>query len=176
MPTPQKQIQVEDIKDRLSRCTIAVATGHQGLSASDMTELRRRLRELGVEYKVMKNTLVLRAAQEVGKEEISNILNGPTAIAFGYGDVIAVAKAVNSYVSSTRTPLLIHGAMMDSTVLTAEQVRRLALLPPKEELVARLIGQMQAPMAGLVNTLNGILRGFVIVLQRRVEQLESGGS
>ena len=176
MPTPQKQTQVEEIRERLDRCTIAVATGYQGLNGDEMTALRKRLREQGVEYKVIKNTLALRAAQELGKEEINNILIGPTAIAFGYGDVVATAKAINSYIISTRSTLLINGAMMDSTVLTPDQVRSLALLPPREELVARLIGQMQAPIAGLVNTLNGILRGFVVVLQRRVEQLEPGDS
>ncbi|MBF8267349.1 MAG: ribosomal protein [Dehalococcoidia bacterium] len=172
MPTPQKEKQVEEIKERLGRSTIAVAIGYQGLTGSVVTGLRRHLREQGVEYKVVKNTLALRAARELGREKIVSVLKGPTAMAFGYGDEVAVARAISSYVSSTRIPLVIHGAMMGSTVLTAEQVGSLALLPPRDELVARLIGQMQAPMAGLVNALNGILKGFVVVLQRRVEQLE----
>jgi large subunit ribosomal protein L10 len=176
MPTLKKQSQVEEIKERLSRCTIAVATGYQGLNASAMTDLRARLREQGVEYKVVKNTLTLRAGLEIGKEGIGEILEGPTGLAFGYGDATIVAKGINTYIISSRMPLVIHGALMDGAVLTAAQVRLLATLPRKEELVARLIWQMQAPIAGLVNVLSAPLRGLAIVLQRRVEQMESSGS
>ena len=95
MPTPKKERQVEEIKDRLGRCTIAVATGYQGMSASNMTDLRARLREQGIEVRVIKNTLTLRAASELGKEGVGNVLNGPTALAFGYGDVVTVAKGIN---------------------------------------------------------------------------------
>ena len=176
MPTPKKQTQIEEIKDRLSRCTITVATGYQGMSASNMTDLRARLREQGVEYRVVKNTLTLRAAAELGKEGVGDVLKGPTALAFGYGDVVAVAKGINGYITSTRMPLVIHGAVMDGNILTAGQVLNLALLPPRDELISILIGQMQAPITGLVNVLSAPLRGLALVLQRRVEQMESSGS
>jgi len=176
MPTPQKEAQVEEIKDKLSRCTIAIATGYTGLSASNMTDLRARLREQGIEYKVVKNTLTIRAASELGQEGVVNVLQGPTALAFGYGDVVAVAKGVNGYITTSRLPLVINGAVMGSTILTGSQVVDLASLPPKDELVARLLGQLQAPIAGLVNVLSAPLRGLAVVLQRRVEQMESKGS
>ena len=176
MPTPKKQAQIEEIKDRLGRCTIAVATGYQGMSASNMTDLRARLREQGIEYRVVKNTLTLRAALELGNERMGDVLRGPTALAFGYGDVTVVAKGINGYIISSRMPLVIHGAVMDGSILTAAQVTSLALLPPRDELISRLIGQMQAPLTGLVNVLSAPLRGLAIVLQRRVEQMESSGS
>ena len=172
MPTPQKEAQVEDIKDRLNRCTIAVATGYQGMSASNMTDLRARLREQGIEYRVIKNTLALRAALELGNESMGDVLRGPTALAFGYGDVATVAKGINGYIISSRMPLVIHGALMDDSILTAAQVTSLALLPPRDELVSILIRQIQAPITGLVNVLSAPLRGLAIVLQRRVEQME----
>jgi large subunit ribosomal protein L10 len=80
MPTPKKQAQVEELKDRLSRCTIAVATGYQGMSASNMTDLRARLSEQGIEYRVVKNTLTLRAALELGNER-----GRTTTGAYGFG-------------------------------------------------------------------------------------------
>jgi len=173
MPTLKKQTQVEEIKERLSRCTIAVATGYQGMSASNMTDLRARLREQGIEYRVIKNTLTLRAALDLGNEKRGDVLRGPTALAFGYGDVAAVAKGINGYITSSRMPLVIHGAVMDDSILTAAQVVNLALLPPRDELLSRLIGQMQAPITRLVNVLSAPLQGLAVVLQRRVEQMES---
>ena len=135
-----------------------------------MTELRRRLREQGIEYRVVKNTLTLLAAQELGKERIGEVMQGPTGLAFGYGDEVAVAKSLNSYITTTRSPLVIHGALMESGVITGDQVRNLAILPPREELLARLLGQMQAPVTGLVTVLSAPLRGLVSVLQRAAEQ------
>ena len=176
MPTPKKISQVEDIKSRLGRCTIAIATGYQGMSASNMTDLRARLREQGIEYRVIKNTLTLRAATELGKEGVDRVLQGPTAMAFGYGDATVVAKGINTYIATTRLPLIIHGAVMDSQVLTAGQVVDLASLPPRDELLARLLGQMQAPIAGLVTVLSAPLRGLVTVLQRASEQGGSGSA
>ncbi|MBI2856295.1 MAG: 50S ribosomal protein L10 [Chloroflexi bacterium] len=175
MPTPKKVQQVEELKESLRRCSIAVSTGYQGLSAAAMTELRRRLRAEGIEYRVVKNTLVLRAAQEMGRDKVAEVLRGPTGIAFGYGDVVATAKAISSFITTTRLPLTVRGGIMDSRVLTAEEVRSLATLPPREELLARVLGQMQAPIAGLVNTLNGVISGLAIVLQRRVEQMQAEG-
>ena len=169
MPTAKKEAQVEEIKDKLSRCTIAIATGYQGLSGSDMTDLRRRLREQGIEYRVVKNTLTLLAAQQLGKEGIGDVMQGPTGLAFGYGDEAAVAKGLNTYITSTRSPLVINGAVMGRGVISGDQVRNLATLPPREELLARLLGQMQAPVTGLVYLLSAPLRGLVTVLQRAAE-------
>ncbi len=170
MPTPKKESQVEDIKSRLSRSSIAIATGYQGMSASNMTDLRARLREQGIEYRVIKNTLALRAASELGNESVDRVLLGPTAIAFGYGEATDAAKGLNTYIITSRLPLVIHGAVMDGQVLSGDQVVSLATLPPRDELLARLLGQMQAPITGLVTVLSAPLRGLVTVLQRVSEQ------
>ena len=160
MPTPEKESQVEEIRSRLSRCTIAIATGYQGVSASDMTNLRARLREQGIEYRVIKNTLTIRAANALGKEGVGNVLIGPTALAFGYGDATAAAKGVHR--RTLRLPgrhWLFTGRLWMGVILSAGQVVELASLPPREELLARLLGQMQAPITGLVTALSGPIRG-----------------
>jgi large subunit ribosomal protein L10 len=144
------------------------------MSASNMTDLRARLREQGIEYRVIKNTLTLLAASELGREGVDRVLQGPTAMAFGYGDVTTVAKGINTYIATTRLPLVINGAVMDGQILTAGQVVDLALLPPRDELLARLLGQMQAPITGLVTVLSAPLRGLVTVLQRVSEQGGNG--
>ena len=176
MPTPKKISQVEDIKSRLSRSSIAIATGYQGMSASNMTDLRARLREQGIEYRVIKNTLALRAASELGNEGVDRVLLGPTAIAFGYGDATEAAKGLNGYIVTSRLPLVIHGAVMDGQVLSGDQVVILATLPPRDELLARLLGQMQAPITGLATVLSAPLRGLVTVLQRVSEQGDDGAT
>ena len=170
MPTPKKESQVEDIKSRLSRSSIAIATGYQGMSASNMTDLRARMREQGIEYRVIKNTLALRAASQLGNEGVERVLLGPTAMAFGYGEATEAAKGLNAYITTSRLPLVIHGAVMDGQVLSADQVVSLATLPPRDELLSRLLGQMQAPLTGLATVLSAPLRGLVTVLQRASEQ------
>ena len=170
MPTPKKESQVEDIKSRLSRSSIAIATGYQGMSASNMTDLRARMREQGIEYRVIKNTLALRAASELGNEGVERVLLGPTAMAFGYGEATDAAKGLNTFITTSRLPLVIHGAVMDGQVLSADQVVSLATLPPRDELLSRLLGQMQAPITGLATVLSAPLRGLVTVLQRASEQ------
>ena len=170
MPTPKKESQVEDIKSRLSRSSIAIATGYQGMSASNMTDLRARLREQGIEYRVIKNTLALRAASELGHDGVERVLLGPTAIAYGYGEATDAAKGLNTFIITSRLPLVIHGAVMDGQVLSGDQVVSLATLPPRNELLARLLGQMQAPITGLATVLSAPLRGLVTVLQRASEQ------
>ena len=178
MPTTkqQKVDSVAEIADMLSRCTIAVTTGYQGLDASQMTELRRSLRELGVEYKVIKNTLALRAAESIGRKGVDGILNGSTGVAFGYDDVTSVAKGVNGFITNTRLPLVIYGALMDESILSAEQVRGLAAITSREDLISRLIGQIQSPISRLVNVLNRPIAALAIALNSIVEQKQTGST
>ena len=171
MPTEEKQAAVAELADRIKRSTIAIATDFTGLSVNQITELRRQLRAAGVEYKVVKNRIASIAADEAGVPPFKEILEGATGIVFGYDDVAAAAKAVDDYVKQMRVDLKIRNAVMDGDVLTSAQVTALAALPPRDQLIARLLGQMNAPIAGLVRVLNGTISGLAIVLQRRAEQL-----
>ena len=171
MPTDAKRENVADLADRIKRSTIAIATDFSGLGVNQLTELRRRLREQGVEYRVVKNRLAALAATEAGVDRFRELLEGVTGIVFGYGEPEAAAKVVDQYVRQTRSPLRIRNGIMGGEVLSAAQVNAIAVLPSKQELLARLLAQLNAPAAGLVHVLTGPIRGLAIVLQRRAEQL-----
>ena len=184
MPTKKKMDLVEELREKFTQCTIAVATDFSGLPASTMSELRQRMREKDIEYRVVKNTLTYLAADSADRPEIKEIVQGPTAIAFGYSDPVTVAKALEEYIRVNRSSLTIRGAAMDRRALTPAQVVALSNLPPRQELVGQLLGQLlspmsaflgqlQAPMRGLINTLNGPVAALTILLQQRVDQLES---
>lgn len=169
MPTTDKAQAVEAMKDWMEKCTVAIATNYDGLPVSEMTELRRALRESGVQYKIVKNTLAYRAADEAGKPGIKEIVKGPTGIAFTYGEQVDPAKAISEFIRSNRSSLKIIGGFLDDRVLSAADVENLASLPSKDELIAKLLGQMQAPTAGLVRVLNGPIAGLARVLQAHAD-------
>jgi ribosomal protein L10 len=173
MPTEAKEAAVADLVDRMTRSSIAIATDFSGLSVNQVTQLRRQLRESGAEYKVVKNRIALIAAQQSGQEHFKEIVEGSTGIVFGYGDVVAAAKGVDAYVKDTRAELTIRKGIMNGAVISPAQVSALAALPPKEQLVSMLLGQMNAPITGLLRVLNGTISGLAIVLQRRAEQLDA---
>ncbi len=174
MPTKRKRDIIHELTETLERCAIAIATDYRGLSVAQMAELRGRLRQLGVEYRVVKNTLARFAAKEAGKEELMAVVEGPTAIAFGYGDVVQPAKALSDYVRTSRTPLSVRGALLDRRVLSAEEVQALSTLPSKEVLVANLMSAMQGPVFALARVLNANLQGLGVLLQARMKQLGGG--
>lgn len=171
MPTEAKKEAVADLADRMTRASIAVATDFRGLSVNQTTALRAQLRQVGVEYKVVKNRLAKIAADESGVTAYREILDGATGVVFGYDDVVAPAKVLDEFVKQMRVDLKIRNGVMDGRVISSAQIAELASLPPREELIAKLLGQMNAPIANLVGVLHGTIRGLPIVLQRRAEQL-----
>lgn len=175
VPTEAKREAVADLAERLGKAAIVIATDFSGLKVNQMTELRHRLREQGVEYRVVKNRIASIAAGESGVEAFRDILEGSTGVVLGYDDPVAAAKAVSDYVRQTRAELKVRKGVMDGALITEAQVVALAALPGRDELVARLLGQMNAPISGLVNVLSGPVRGLAIVLQRRAEQLGAAG-
>ena len=173
MPTQQKIDRVKDIKDRLERSTIAMTTNYSGISVNEMTELRRAMRGGGVDFTIVKNTLLALAADEAQKPQLKEIVDGPTAIALGYDDPADAARAVADYIRNGRSTLAIKGAVMgDGSPMSADEVTRLASLPPRAQLLAILLGQMQAPIAQLLTILNGPLQSLDNLLQARVRQME----
>ena len=173
MPTQAKREQVEAIRDWIERCSITIATDYTGLDVAEMTRLRRALREGGVEYRVVKNSLAHLAADGSGKPDVKGIVEGPTALAFGYDDPLIPAKVLVGFINANRSQLKVRGGVMGESVLTAEQISELAALPSKEELLARLLGQLNGPIAALAYVLNAPIAGLARVMHRRVE-LEHG--
>lgn len=160
---------VSELADDLSRSTIVIATNYQGLLAKQMAELRNALAKAGISYHVVKNTLVYRAADEAGKPQLMNIIEGPVALAFGYDDIVNTAKVLNQYIKSAALSLQIKGGLLGGRILLPEEVLSLANLPSKEVLISKLIGQLQVPMRTLHNICNSPLQGLLNVLQGRIQ-------
>jgi large subunit ribosomal protein L10 len=170
MPTPQKAAQIADLADRLSRSQLTIIADYRGLSVSSLHEFRSRIRPMDAEFRVAKNTLTRIAAEQVGIEGLEPQLEGPTAILFAYGDVVAPAKAVSDFARSSRI-LQVRAAVMNNQVLTPADVEAISSLPPREELLGKLVGLLASPMARTVGVLSGPARSLVYLSNARVEQL-----
>ncbi|HTW99708.1 MAG TPA: 50S ribosomal protein L10, partial [Acidimicrobiales bacterium] len=144
-PRPEKVAVVEDVRSRLSASSAAILTEYRGLHVSHMAELRRALAPIGGSYKVYKNTLVRRAAEETGFGALSALLEGPTAIAFVDGDVAAVAKVLREF-SRTHPALVVKGGLIGTSLLDSRGAQALADLPSREVLLAQIAGALAAPM------------------------------
>jgi large subunit ribosomal protein L10 len=172
MPTENKVQIVESLYETFSRCRIGILTDYRGLKTSELTAMRRRLRELGIEYRVVKNSLAQFAARKAGMDELVGSFEGPVAIAFGYGEIPEAAKALAEYIRTTKSALSIKGGFLEDGVLSPRDVDALATLPPREVLISQVIAGIQSPIAGLVNVLSAPIRGVMGVLQARIQQLE----
>jgi len=171
MPTERKIQLVEQLNAMLSKSKFIIATDYRGLSVAEMSQLRRQLREVSTEYHVVKNNLAKFAAEKAGKPGLSQFLQGPIALAFCHGDAAQLAKTLTTYSRTSKTTFSIKGGIFDSRVLTAEEVFKLAILPPIDVLRAKLLGMLQSPIFALQNVLTANLRGLHIVLKARIQQL-----
>lgn len=176
MPTSEKIKIVEELKRSLSSNDLVISTGYKGLGVDEMTDLRRKIRDCGAQYKVAKNSLLLLASVESGKGDLKDILSGPTGIVIGNVDVSAVAKVLDRFIKDTKAPLIIHGAIHEGRIITGDQLKSIADLPSKDVLVAMLLTNLNGPLANLVSLLSSQISSLTTVLQRRVEQIESASS
>lgn len=168
----EKKMQiVSKLADDLSRSAIIIATNYQGLLAKQMAEFRSALAKAGIEYHVVKNSLVRHAADKAGKPKLADIIEGPVALAFGYDDVVNTVKVLNQYIKSMALSLQIKGGLLGDRILLPEDVVSLANLLPREVLISKLIGQLQIPVSTLHNILSSPLRGLLNVLQGRTQTI-----
>ncbi len=174
MPKPEKIQAVQQLKERLQRARGLVLADFRGLSVPELERLREALRKDGVELRVVKNTLFGLAAEEVGLRELLAFLQGPTAVAFAYDDPTVPARTVMEFIRQHRK-LEIKGGYAEGRVLDAAGVQALAELPSRTELLARVAGGIQAPLAGLVGVLVGVQRSLVYVLDQIRQKRESEG-
>ena len=172
MSRKKKAQTIDRLKETFSQCSVGILTDYRGLSTPEMTILRRRLRESGIGYKVVKNTLARFAAQRAGRDELVSSLEGPIAIAFGYGDITEPAKALADYIRTSKVSLGIKGGFLGDRLLTEEDVVVLSTLPSREVLLAKILGGMQSPISALLGCLATPIRGIMGVLQARIQQLE----
>ncbi|MFC1944324.1 50S ribosomal protein L10 [Chloroflexota bacterium] len=171
MPTEKKSQTVEQLVEVLSQNGVVIATDYRGLSVSQISELRHQLRQHGVEYRVVKNTLANLAAERAGKSALSPLLKGPTALALASGNEAALAKALLTYQRTSKTTVSIRGGLLGALVMDNAQITALATLPSREVLLGKLLGAMKGPLFALQNVLTGNISGLLRVLQSRVEQM-----
>lgn len=150
-----KEAKVAEIKEKLQKAQAIVLADYQGLTVEEDTALRKTLRESGVEYKVYKNNLVSLAAKELGIEGLDEYLEGPVSIAFGYEDATAPARVLHTFAKDHKK-IELKAGMVDGTLYNKEQVEKLATIPSKEVLIAKLLGSFKAPLSNVAYLLNAI--------------------
>jgi len=159
----EKQKVVEEIKAKFQNSTGVVLADYRGLTVTEVTELRAQLRNAGVEYRVLKNTMVSRAAHELGIEGLDPFLEGPTALAFS-ADPVAPAKILSEF-SKKNKKFTIKAGVLEGKVISPDRVKDLANLPSREVLLAQVLAGIQAPLQGMVNVLQGPIRKLVYALE-----------
>ncbi|MBM4466666.1 MAG: 50S ribosomal protein L10 [Chloroflexi bacterium] len=157
--------------DLFSRSSAAILTDYRGLTMGDITQLRNKLREIQGEYHVTKNRLVKLALEEAGLPVPEDLLEGQTAAGFCFEEVPAVAKVLLDFSKESKI-LVIKGGILGDRIINADQVTALAELPPREILLAQVLGTLQGPAGGVTRAIAGGIRSILYVLKARVEQLE----
>ncbi|MCK9487361.1 MAG: 50S ribosomal protein L10 [Dehalococcoidia bacterium] len=177
MPTPKKVEQVAALVDVIGRAEIAISAQYQGVSMAKQTELRAQLRAAGAEMHVVKNTLLRLAAEQAGKPNFVELAEGPTAIIVGYDEPVAPSKALVEYLRANGdSKVQIRRAVVGDTVVDEAYIRDLATLPSKEELVAKLAGNVVGKIAEFSGLLVATQRQFVGLVEARAKQLEESAA
>ena len=154
----KKQV-VSDIVKKFQDAQSVVIVNYSGLTVEQVTGLRAQFRAAGVEYTVVKNTLVRRALQERNSEGLDEVLNGPSAFAFGMNDPVSPAKILNDFITKNKTEVIsIKAGLLGTEVMSMEQIKSLAETPSREVLLARFIGSLQSSIAGFVRVLDAIAK------------------
>ncbi|HEX5223932.1 MAG TPA: 50S ribosomal protein L10 [Solirubrobacteraceae bacterium] len=173
MNRDQKSAAIAEIAGHIDESQAIFAVDYRGITVAEVAELRAKLREADATFKVVKNSLTERAADQVGVAELKEYLSGPTALTFVRGDVAVAAKAVADYARATQL-LPFKGGMMDGAAIDVEQIRALSRLPAREVLYGQLVGVVASPIGGLVRSLGNLLGGLAVALGQVREKKESG--
>ena len=155
---------VEGVKEKMQAAQSMVLIDYRGLTVAEVTDLRNRCRKEGVEYAVIKNTMSRKAAEELGIEGLDPMLHGPTAVAFGMTDAVAPAKILVNFIKDVKKTEIKCG-VMEGKVLDVKGVEALAELPPKEVLIAKMMGSLNAPITNFVGVLSATLRSLVYAIE-----------
>ena len=172
----QKTRVVEQLTERLRDTETLMVADYRGLTMPEIDELRSKLLAAGARFTVVKNTLTRRAAEAAGRQEVLELIDGPTAIAFldSEGDPAAVAKILND-TARTNDVLVIRGGLLEGTVVGDAEIKRLATLPSADVLRAQLVGAVAGPLTTVVGLFAAPLRDLVGVIDARIRQLEEQG-
>jgi large subunit ribosomal protein L10 len=173
MNRDQKAVAIEEIATHIDQSEAIFAVDYRGITVEQVAELRARLREADATFKVVKNSLTERAADQAGAEPLKGYLTGPTALTFVRGDVALAAKAVADYARATQL-LPFKGGLMGGQELAIEEIRSLSKLPSRDVLYGQLVGIVASPVGGLVRSLNALLGGLAVALGQVSQKKESG--
>ncbi len=175
MPTKQqKQASLSSLKTQFGKAQVALVTDYRGLTVAEITDLRRRLQKVGADFTVAKNTLIKLATKDSADWQLlESLLEGPTALAIGYDDAVAPAKVLQDFAKEKRKVVIkVRGGVLQGKQLNEAGVKALASLPSREQLLAQLMGSLNAPATNLVSVTAGVARKLVYVLEARRKQLE----
>jgi large subunit ribosomal protein L10 len=174
MPTDAKRAAVAELVEAFSNSDRAIVSDYRGLTVSDLNALRRALREQGITYRVVKNRLARIAADEAGRGELSSLLDGPSAVAFGGQDEVALAKGVLEALRPHRS-VVIRGGVIGNTRIDGAMVSRLSTLPSREQLLSQLAGGIASPLSTMASLLGAPLRNLGYGLTQSRDQREGAG-
>jgi large subunit ribosomal protein L10 len=172
MPKEKKAQVIDSLGALLDKATVGVLTDYRGLTTTDLNVVRRKLREAGIDYHVVKNTLMQLAAKRAGRESITGAFAGPMAVAFGYGEINEPAKVLVEFIRTSKSILSIKGGFLGDRLLTAKEVESLATLPSRNVLISQVMAGIQGPIVALASVSAAPIRGMMGVLQARMKQLE----
>lgn len=173
MEKVEKEKMVADLKGRFSKASIAVISQYSKVTVEEVTVVRRDIRGINCDFKVLKNSLAKIAVKGTSLEGISEHIKGTVALTIGYDDPSVCAKAVKKHADGLEGKLEIKGAMVDGSIYSREQVMALAELPPRDQLVSMLLSRLQSPIAGLCCVTSGLLRNLTYVLSAVKEKKEA---
>ncbi|HBN80915.1 MAG TPA: 50S ribosomal protein L10 [Ruminococcaceae bacterium] len=165
----EKKQYVADLSKELKAACTGVIVNYKGISVADDTKLRKQLRESGDGYRVVKNTMLGRALKEAGIEGLDSVLEGTTAIAYSTDDYVSGAKILSKFAEDHKD-FEIKAGFVDGGAVDSDAIAQLAKLPPKEQLLALVLGGLNAPISGFVTVLNGTLKGLVVALNAIAEK------
>lgn len=175
MTREEKEAFVRDLRERLSGTPVVYLTDFTGLDVQAMTELRRRLKENGAEYLVVKNRLALMAIEDVDIPDIAEYFRGPTGLVLGHEGPVDAAKVIAEFADDHDERPSVKVGVVDREVVSPEMIQRLAELPNREQLLAQMLGALQAPMAQLAMALEGKMQEFAGLVDALREERESAG-
>ena len=170
MPTERNVKVVETLTEEFKGSPLVLAAEYRGLDVQTLQGLRRALLEKETHFTIAKNTLARLAADNAGRTELKEIIDGPIGFVTTAGDPAAAAKALVTFLDDNRLEIKIVGGYLDGSALSESRVKQLATLPSREVLIAKMLGGMNSPITGLVTVMAGPVRALATVLQRHVEK------
>jgi large subunit ribosomal protein L10 len=169
----QKAAAIAEIAQDIREAGAVFAVDFRGISVPQAADVRTKLRDADARFRVVKNTLTERAADEAGAQDLKALLEGPTALTFVRGDVAVAAKVIATFNRATQL-LEFKGGLLDGDALAPEQVQAIARLPARDVLYGQLVGVVASPISGVVRTLNALISGLALQLGQIAEQKQSG--